>query len=57
MILDQKFCGILNERMGTLEVHDDYSNEVRRFLTITNEDRNVLTSHSCRGYVQQRWAL
>ncbi|KIR27492.1 26S proteasome regulatory subunit N6 [Cryptococcus deuterogattii 99/473] len=27
MILDQKFCGILNERMGTLEVHDDYSNE------------------------------
>lgn len=41
MILDQKFCGILNERMGTLEVHDDYSNEVSRFPNITNKDRNV----------------
>lgn len=57
MILDQKFCGILNERMGTLEVHDDYSNEVSRFSNITNKDRNVLTSYFCREYVQWRWAL
>lgn len=42
MILDQKFCGILNERLGTLEVHDDYSNEVRRFQTIKNEDRKCV---------------
>lgn len=57
MILDQKFCGILNERMGTLEVHDDYSNEVSRCSNITNKDRNVLTSYFCREYVQWRWAL